>query len=275
MKTWLLMLLLPAMAVSAEPVLKVMSFNVRNSAAQDGTNAWPNRRALLLDTIRAFDPDLLGTQEVLADQWNALQAGLPGMAALGVARDDGKRKGEWSPVLYRTSRFEVVTSGTFWLSETPDVVASRSWDASLTRICTWAQLRERSTGRELWFANTHFDHKGPGSRTQSARLLTTRFTRQAGEQAVVVTGDFNSTEDDESWRTLTAVWADSYREVHPQRAPDEATFHGFKGGVAGSRIDWILHSRGFTATEASIVRPGQPPYPSDHYPVTAVLRWGK
>ena len=133
-------------SVAVEPNVRVMTFNVRYATAPDGDNAWPKRKTLLIDTVRKFDPDLLGTQEVLALQADYLAESLSDYKLVGVGRDDGKRRGEYSAILFKTARFELVDSGTFWLSETPDVPGSKSWDSALPRVATWARLRDRSTG---------------------------------------------------------------------------------------------------------------------------------
>jgi endonuclease/exonuclease/phosphatase family metal-dependent hydrolase len=278
---------------SLQVPLRVMSFNVRTSGATaDGINAWPNRKELCLSTIRAFAPDLLGTQEVMADQHAAL-ASLPDMQIVGVPREDGISKGEWSALLFRSSRFELLSSGTFWLSETPEVAGSKSWDTSLTRICTWARLRERSTGREILCANTHFDHRGVLARENSAKLLAARLPQLTDGAPIILIGDFNSTDTTPAYQALTkadaspapqtstktgaspALFADSYREIHPQASPDEATFHAFTGKTAGSRIDFIFHTSQLQAVDAQILRTPATNgvFPSDHYPVTAMLRW--
>jgi endonuclease/exonuclease/phosphatase family metal-dependent hydrolase len=280
LRTTLAVTLALATCALAEPPapLRVMTFNIRNSNAKDGADHWGHRKELFAKTVRDFDPDLLGTQEVLADQFDALAVMFPGHAAVGVARDDGKREGEWSAIYYRKSRFEQLDAGNFWLSESPDEVGSRSWDAACTRICTWARLRDRVSGKEFLYANTHFDHKGDVARLESSKLIRKRLPVLAKGSPVILMGDFNCIEDDEPYRMLTnangesgVALIDSYRAVHPKRAQDEASFHGFKGTVAGSRIDWILHTSQFKATAAEIVHAGNGRFSSDHYPVTAVL----
>ncbi len=260
--------------------LRVMSFNVRNSKAPDAANVWSNRSEIFFGTVARFQPDLVGFQEVLADQYDAIVARLPGYAFEGVARNDGKRDGEWAMVGYLRERFVKVAGGDFWLSEQPDVPGSKSWDAALTRLCSWVRLREAATGRELVFANTHFDHKGVVSRQHASRLLSARLSSIAGAWPAVLVGDFNITEDDPAYAVLVRPevpgalrWTDAFRSVYPQRGAEEATFHGFQGTVIGSRIDFVFHSDHFRATSAGIDRTGAPEkrYPSDHYPVTAVL----
>jgi endonuclease/exonuclease/phosphatase family metal-dependent hydrolase len=266
---------------AGEAALRVMTFNIRYASAADGENAWDKRKELLLATIRAFDPDLLGTQEVLAEQADFLAEHLAGYTLVGVGRDDGKRRGEFSAILLRIKRFELLASGTFWLSETPEVAGSKSWDSSLPRIATWARLRDRAAGgRELVFLNTHWDHRGDEARTQSGKIIRKWLAENARGAAVVVTGDLNVADSHAGYRSLVDPaggeprLADAYRVVHPGEQQDEATFHGFSGRRSGRRIDFILVSRQLDAREAAIDRTSRDGrYPSDHFPVTAVLRY--
>lgn len=259
--------------------LRVMSFNVRYATAPDGVNAWPKRTELFFATIEAYQPDLIGFQEVLAVQYDAIAERMKGHAFSGVAREDGKRQGEFSSIGYRRDRFTALASGTFWLSETPAAVGSKSWDAALPRICSWVRLRETATGRELVFANTHFDHRGVVARQEAARVLSEQIGPIAAGVPAILTGDFNIDEDNPAYAVLVKprrpewiTWIDSYRTLHPQREPNEASFNGFKGVVKGSRIDFIFHTSHFRATAAAIDRTSRDGrYPSDHYPVTAVL----
>jgi len=272
----------PAEQRGASATIRVMSFNDRNSHAHDGDNDWPHRRELFFDTIEKFNPDLLGMQEVLADQHDDVAKRMSGYALVGVARDDGKRKGEWALIVYRKDRFKELDSGNFWLSETPDVPGSKSWDAALTRICSWVRLKDTRTGREFVYGNTHYDHVGHVARANSSKLIMKTLPELSKGNPVILTGDFNTSEDDPPYKTIThptdtgmAHFTDSYREVHPDRSPDEASYHGFKGKTKGSRIDFILHTPEFSADSATIDRNKSPEgmYPSDHFAVTAVLQW--
>jgi len=266
---------------AAQPTapLRVMSFNVRYATAPDGENAWEKRADIFFETITRFAPDLIGFQEVLAVQYDAIAARMPGHAFAGAGRDDGARKGEFSSVGFRRDRFTAVASGTFWLSETPDTPGSKSWDAALPRVCTWVRLRETGTGRELVLANTHFDHRGKVARQEAARVLSERLGPVAAGVPAILTGDFNINEDNPAYAVLTRparpewiAWIDAYRAVHPERRPDEASFNGFKDVTLGSRIDFVFHTRHFRATAATIDRSARDGrFPSDHYPVTAVL----
>jgi endonuclease/exonuclease/phosphatase family metal-dependent hydrolase len=270
---------LPAATPEKSGPFRVMTYNVRNSNAQDGENAWSRRIDFFFDTVTRFDADLIGFQEVLANQYDEIAKRLTGYGFSGGARDDGKRKGEWSMVVYRTQRFEAVGQGDFWLSETPTIAGSKSWDAALTRICSWVRLREKATGRELVFANTHFDHKGVVARQEASRVLSKQLSEIARGVPAILVGDFNINEDNPAYAVLVRPdtpgairWIDAYRTVHPQRRPDESSFNGFKGEIMGSRIDFIFHTSHFAATASEIDRTSRDGrFPSDHYPVTAVL----
>src|SRR4051794_13431040 len=273
-----------SVSAADQPLLRVMSFNVRTSKALDGTNSWKNRQDFFFQVIDQFSPSLIGFQEVMADQYDAIVSHMREYSFAGVAREDGKRKGEWSLLGFRKERFENLDAGTFWLSEHPEEIGSRSWDAALPRICTWARLRDRTAGREFLYANTHFDHKGQLAREKSAQLIVTKLTELAKGMPIILTGDFNITEDSKPYAVVarlngnnSAALIDSYREVHPVRRPDEASFNGFKPVINGSRIDFIFHSAQLKATAATIERHRslEGKFASDHYAVTAVLAFGE
>lgn len=266
----------------SSPALTVMSFNVRYGTAKDGDNHWDKRKDLCASRVTHFNPDVLGLQESLAFQNDYIQQKCPGYTAIGVGRDDGKQAGEFSTLLVRAARFTVVDSGTFWLSETPEVAGSKSWDSSLPRIATWAHLKDKSAGdRPLLVINTHFDHKGNVARKEAAKVIRRFITRSAKGAAVIVTGDFNSVPGSEQYRTLTDLGTDginlldAYADLHRANPePNEGTAHAFKDAPVTARIDWILHSPAFSATSAVIDRHREGVmFPSDHYAVTAVLNW--
>jgi len=270
----------PAAPTTAPATITVMTFNVRYGTADDGPDAWPKRRELFFKTIKSHDPDLLGTQEVLAFQADELQRELPQYTFVGVGRDDGKRAGEFAPIQFRTRRFELLDKGFFWLSDQPEKPGSVGWDAALTRMVTWVKLRDRlADNQELDFLNTHWDHKGVVAHVESAKLMRARMRDldDGGRIPIIMTGDLNSDEDSDAVKLLESdnqriVLLDAYREIHPQRSPDEASFHAFKGTTQGSRIDFILHTGYYRPTSAQIDHVNQNGhYPSDHFPVIAVL----
>ena len=259
--------------------LRVMSFNIRYDTANDGRNSWQHRRALVVDAICQFDPHLLATQEGLDHQIAYLQANLPDYHCFGVGREDGAMRGEYAAILYRAERFEQLEGGHFWLSESPDVPGSKSWESSQTRIVTWCRLVERSSPTASFtFFNTHFDQRSEAARLASAKLLSHKIRKLSNDGPVILCGDFNSTEAEQPYKSLVSGptnatgLIDAYRAAHPERLPDELTRHDFCSSRTGSRIDWILHSRHFTTLAATIDRNAfEDRLPSDHYAVTATL----
>jgi endonuclease/exonuclease/phosphatase family metal-dependent hydrolase len=256
--------------------LAVMTFNIRYGTANDAENSWPNRREFLFDVMRDANADLVGLQEALDGQMQELLAALPQYAAVGVGRDDGLRRGEFAAILYRRDRFAVSDAGTFWFSDTPEVIASKTWGNSITRICTWARLVDRD-GAAFWLHNLHLDHQSQPSRERSAALLLERITsRRLREEPVIVTGDFNAGEDNPVMTRLTrpsggdAPFVDTFRVRHPGEKV-VGTANSFKfGAVEGDKIDYILVQPGTEVLDAAIVRTSRDGrYPSDHFPVTA------
>lgn len=267
----------PASQTEPTPMIRVMSFNLRFATANDGPNHWDLRHGAAAQAIARFEPDLLGTQETLASQRDFVLKQFPHFRAVAVGRDDGAEAGEMSPVFYRADRFDLVESGVFWLSPTPQVVASVGWDARITRIATWVRLRDRQSAdaKPILWVNTHFDHVGTQARLESARMILVFVReRQAGHD-LIVTGDFNAGEGSEPWLALTSgeVLRDTYRIAHPERKPGEGTFTAFDpANTQGDRIDWILVSDAFTVLDAEIdQRLYDGRLPSDHFAVTATL----
>jgi endonuclease/exonuclease/phosphatase family metal-dependent hydrolase len=261
--------------------IKVMSFNIRYGTAKDGENHWDRRKDFLAETIKAFGPDLLGTQETLGFQRDFLAKKLPGYGVFGVGRDDGKEKGEMMAVYWRKDRFEKADGGHFWLSKTPKEAGSKSWDTSLPRMATWVRLKDKKGGKDVLLLNTHFDHKGKQARLESAKLVREKIVELAKGRSVIATGDFNAAEGSEPYQALFGLREkeespvrDSYRVAHPRKGEAEGTTTGFKAGPSkGGRIDWIGVSKDWKVISAGIDRTEKDGRtPSDHFPVTAVLR---
>ncbi|HEX6322170.1 MAG TPA: endonuclease/exonuclease/phosphatase family protein [Vicinamibacterales bacterium] len=264
-------------AGSAPATLDVMSFNIRYGTANDGENRWEARRELLFEVIRDQHADVAGLQEALASQIDEIAAAVPFYGVIGVGRDDAARKGEYAAILYRRDRFHVAQSGTFWFSDTPDVVASKTWGNRITRICTWARLVDRD-GRAFWVYNVHLDHESQPSRERSVALLRERIDARAfPDEPVIVTGDFNVGEKNPALAALTAggAFVDTFRVAHPDEAP-AGTFTGFRyGQTGGDKIDYIFVQPGTAVLSAAIVRTSRGDrYPSDHFPVVARITIG-
>ncbi|MGI6232912.1 MAG: endonuclease/exonuclease/phosphatase family protein [Prevotella sp.] len=174
----------------------VMTFNIRLDAPADGINAWDNRKADVVNMLKYYSPDLLGMQEVRPNQLDELGKELSTYAWLGVGRDDGHHKGEHCPIFYKKERFQLLDSGNFSLSTTPEVFGVKGWDASYNRVATWAVLLDKQTGKKLAFVNTHLDNDGRVARAEGIKLVLRMMKRYASGLPLVITGDFNSTEQD-------------------------------------------------------------------------------
>ena len=270
-----------AQTAASEP-LTVMSFNIRYGTATDGENHWTARRDMLFELIREQDADLVGVQEALAFQIDEIVAAIPAYAVVGVGRDDGANKGEFSAILFKKDRLHVAESGTFWFSDMPSVPGSKSWGNNITRMSTWARFIDRD-GRGFYHFNLHLDHESQPSREQSTALLRQRiFARTFPQDPVVITGDFNVGEKNPALQTLVArakpdappAFLDTFRVLYPDE-PLAGTFTGFKfGNTGGDKIDYVLTQPEAAVLSAAIVRASRNDrYPSDHFPVVARLRF--
>jgi endonuclease/exonuclease/phosphatase family metal-dependent hydrolase len=265
--------------------LRVMTFNIRYGTANDGDNAWDKRKDMVYGVLRQHGPDIVGLQEALRFQIDYIRAELPKYGEIGVAREDGYIKGEYSCILYRTDRFGVGESGTFWFSNTPAIPGSNTWGNACVRICSWARLIETKTGRAFYIFNLHLDHVSQPSREKSAVLLAERIKNRRYKEPYIVTGDFNSGENNPVIKYLKGEIAiegsdgssaktqvpmiDTFRVLHPD-VKYVRTAHEFKGTRQGNKIDYIFVPQGTKVLEAEILYDNvNGRYPSDHYPVTA------
>lgn len=262
-------------ADNAAAPLKVMTFNVRLPTDADGDNRWQARKDILVDTIRAQQPAVFGTQELFAEQGDYIVRHLPEYAWFGVGRrGDAEGAGdEHMGVFYLRDELKVIESGDFWLSDTPDVAGSITWGNLYPRMVTWALFERIADGRRFYFFNTHLPYRDQDEpiRERGAALLLQRLSALPADVPVVVTGDFNTGPDSGVHARLTGDLIDAW-ERSRQRSGQEATFHAFSG-KADRRIDWIL-VRGFDVGPVATVTDQQNGrYPSDHFPVVAELRW--
>lgn len=252
--------------------LTVMSFNLRYGTANDGENSWIHRDHLVMKVFEERDAHIVGVQEALLFQLDEITAQFPHYTVIGVGRQDAKTKGEYSAILYRSDRFIVDSSDTFWLSDTLESIASTTWGNSITRICTWARLIDRESGNAFYVFNTHFDHQSQTSREQSSKLIARRIADRKHEDPVVLMGDFNAGESNQAISTLTlSGLVHTYRAVHPD-AIETGTFNRFNGDSSGEMIDHIFVSSDIQIQNADIDHHNENgQYPSDHYPVWATL----
>lgn len=255
-----------AMTAPMEPI-RITSFNVRYGTAADGENRWELRRPIAIDIIRRHPADILCVQEALDFQVDEYAKAFS-YGQVGVGRDDGKRAGEYSAILYDKGRFRVLDSGTFWLSDTPEMVASKTWGNRVTRICTWAKFEDKASGQQFRVANTHLDHESQPSREKAVTLI---LERMSATIPTIVTGDFNAGESNAAAKAMAkGGYRDTWRVINPD-AVEPGTFSGFKE-LGKEKIDYVWVDKNWTVKSASVIDERiDGKWPSDHTPVTATV----
>lgn len=258
--------------------LSVMTFNMRYDNPEDGQNNWRFRRERVAGVIKAQEVDVLGTQELLSNQFNDLSGLLTGYQGVGVGRLDGVESGEYCAVFFRKDRFTLLDSGTFWLSETPEVVGSLGWDGACERIATWVVLRDRD-GREFFFIDTHLDHVGQVARDEGVSLLMKRIETLSGGRPVILTGDFNS---EPGSSVVAHVQKDGVlrdaKAIAAQRSGTDWSFSDFGQIPEAERplLDYIFVSGDIEAVRYEVLPDTfDDGYVSDHAPVMAVVKIAK
>ena len=215
----------------SEPLTEVnwATFNVRYDTPVDLQNNWKFRKDSIAKFIKDQDIDILGMQEVYFPMLNDLKQRLPEYTFVGVGKVDGKNEGAFTPVVFKTDRFELMDSNTFWLSQYPDSIGFVGWDGALTRIATWAKLKDKQNGKIFMAVNTHFDHVGVEARRKSALLIIDKIKEIVGNRPAVLTGDFNVNDQSEAYQTITTnefVLKDAFK-VSKQKSGVDYTFHDF------------------------------------------------
>jgi len=258
----------------ADDSLKVMSYNIRY-ASNSKPNAWPDRLPVLAELIKQNNPDIIGTQEGKYYQLKELNAKIPGYRWLGIGRSGGSR-GEFMAIFYKPESFEVLEFDHFWLSDTPNVIASTSWGNGLPRMVTWAKFLDRKSKKEFYFWNTHYDHQSQNAREKSSELIAKKVKALKTKLPVILAGDFNATAlYNKAYKTLIeGGFEDTLLTAKKSLNTDWNTFNGFHPNEKGNyRIDWVFVTKGsVNVLEAELVLyDNSKQYPSDHLPVTATL----
>ena len=258
--------------------LRVMTFNIRYNEPRDGVNAWANRQTKVADVIRFHKADLIGVQEALHLQLQDLEKLLPDYAWCGVGRN-GESEGEFSAILFRKSRFRLLETKTFWLSETPEKTGSKGWDADFPRIVTWAKFQDLKTKKTFYHFNTHFDHIGKQARTESAKLLLAEIPKIARKAPFVVTGDFNAEESTNVYKILTGKEGLGAFKLIDTRYVSKnghfggnSTFNAFKELEPDRTIDYVFAGEKTTVLEhGTLSDRWDGLWASDHLPVLAEI----
>ena len=254
-------------------LVKAMTFNIRNGKAKDGENHWTKRRHMVYKVINDYNADFIGLQEAFDFQINEILEDCKAYASIGEGRD-GKTKGEFSNILYKKNKFEVLDSETFWLSDTPEVM-SRSWGNGHHRICTWGLFKNKLSGNKFYIYNTHFDHRSVPSRIQSSRLIIDKIkNRKYKEVPYIITGDFNAVPSSLEMNYFTSNNILDSDDFINHKDINRGTATGFKFGQYGRKIDYILFSvKQWLVKDSKIIRYSENKrYPSDHFPVYSELK---
>lgn len=252
--------------------INIASFNLRLNTASDGENSWPHRKDFVVDLIRYHEFDIIGTQEAFHGQIVDLLT-MEEFAYTGSGRDDGLQGGEHAAIFYKKERFELLQSGDYWLSETPDK-PSLGWDATCChRVCSWAQFLDKENGISFFVFNAHFDHEGVVAREESGKLMVKKIREIAGTLPVVFCGDLNSTPETVQVKHIAGHLHDAFDISETKPYGPVGTFSGFKlNAPLKDRIDYVFVSKDFKVTKYSALTDFQNNrFPSDHLPVVVKL----
>lgn len=256
--------------------LNVATYNIRFDNPNDFGNLWKDRSPHLIDQILFHKMDIIGTQEGLYHQLEEMAAGL-GYPYLGVGRDLGGKEGEFSAIFYHPDKLDVLESGTFWLSETPDQ-PSKGWDAALNRVCTWAQFETKEKKQTFYVFNIHYDHIGQKAREESSKLVLKKIAEiNRNGLPVIFMGDFNVTPDNPAY--LTVIENSSFKDSRliSKATPigNQGTFNAFNWDrLPDGIIDHIFVSPHFKVLRHGILTDNYgKKYPSDHFPVMSEITW--
>ncbi len=253
--------------------IKVMTYNIKYDNVNDTVNNWNDRKEKLVELIEHYGPSFISMQEALHHQVAYIDSSLTDFSYIGVGRDDGKQKGEYSEIHYDSTRYKVLKNNTFWLSDSPDKV-SVGWDAALERICTYGLFENLESGEKLWVFNTHFDHKGKKAREKSSQLIIDKIKEiNTDNLPVVLTGDFNLTPDEEPVQIIKNYMQDGQEITATPFYGPSGTFNGFEPDrILNHRIDYIfvknLKVENYTHIDDRLENLK---YTSDHFPVLATL----
>lgn len=256
--------------------MKVMTYNIRYATEEDGENSWSKRKDFLTEQIKFYEPDILGVQEALLKQLEHLEKNTGIYDYLGTGRDGGEDAGEFTAIFYKGDKYRVLEKNTFWLSETPEKI-SKGWDAKFPRVCTYALFEDKRSDQKFWVFNTHFDHKGEESRTESARLILKKIKEiNTEDNPVILLGDFNLEPNSKSIRILSEAMNDSKKISTKVNFGPEGTFNEFEfQKPVKKRIDYIFTSKNnIEVIKYAVLSDSEElTYPSDHFPVVVELNF--
>ncbi len=265
-KLFFVFIFLPCLLVAQS---SFMSFNLRYNNPGDKENSWENRKVEVADMLNRYRPGILGIQEGLHDQVVYLDSALEQYDYTGVGREDGKTKGEYSAIFYHTATYKLLSSKTYWLSETPEKV-SVGWDAALERIVTYASFINRNTNDTVHVFNCHLDHMGKVAREKSAELMLRLITgMNIADKKLVVMGDFNAEPHEAPILLFDKQMKCFYKKEGVVSKGPTGTFNSFNTEeFVTRRIDYIFTKK-MTVSEYHHIdqRRSNQLWLSDHLPV--------
>lgn len=256
----------------------IMTYNVRYDAPDTGNRNWNVRRPLVKDRILANGCDIVGVQEALGNQISNLETDLPGYMRIGIGRD-GDSNSEHSAIFFRSARFSLLSSGTFWLSPgAPTTPTGPSWDAAFRRICTWAQFQDKTTSLKFWVFNSHFDHQGATAQQNSANLILSQMQAKIGVQPAIFMGDLNANQTSAPYTILnnSDLLEETWNVAETKAPALRVTGNSWSVSPTGNNeIDHIFVTGEWTVSSRLVDWYHQDPgniVPSDHWPVIAQMK---
>lgn len=256
--------------------MKILTYNIRYDNPQDGANIWHNRRDAVMSLIRKSGAHIFCVQECMSWQKDYLEKSFPEFGLVGVGRADGWLEGEMVNIFYHKTLFDCWANGDFWLSETPNSIGSVSWGSALPRLVSWIKLWDKQKQKAFFVFNTHFDHESQQARQKSAYLLHQKVLEIAGEHTALITGDFNLTPSESTYKILVSAFNDLKNDA-PNKPKQKATFNGFTtAGMGNLWIDYIfahkpeaISVQSYTVLDDKI----NGIFPSDHFPILLDFDW--
>ncbi|MFJ7724645.1 endonuclease/exonuclease/phosphatase family protein [Neobacillus sp. NPDC097160] len=251
--------------------LLIITFNLRYDNPEDGENSWSNRKAKVAEIIKQEQPAIIGTQELLPAMIKDLDELLTDYDWFGQPRQNDD---EHCAIFYKKDMVQLVKNGTFWLSETPSVKASISWNSALPRICTWGEFVCLNSVHRFRVFNTHLDHISEEARIKGVQVIEKYMSalNESEHLPAILTGDFNAEPDSDEVK----FWEDKpFTSVYSvmKTTGKELTFHDFEGSLEGAPIDFIFVSKDIEIKSGRIIHSKvDNRYPSDHYPVSAAVK---
>lgn len=254
-------------------LLNVISSNIRFENPNDGYHNWPNRKQTLIKALLRYSPFIIGTQEGRREQLLELESDLPSFAIIDSHREWIEKR-MYPSLYYRADIFDILSSGDIWLSKTPHIAGSSSFDSAFPRLVTWAQLKIKSTNQTLFISNVHLDHVQEETRIQQSQVMAQELLKiYQQHNALLIMGDFNCSPDSPVRNNLMSTFEHLYDPWTTLKKKETTSYHKFKGNLPeGSRIDWILSDNRMKCHRINFDKSyeiinGKEIYPSDHFPL--------